>query len=136
MDRKLSDLLTQWQALVAKIAAAKALVEQEQELRKAIFALAFPKPEEGTQRMDLGEGWKLKAVHKVDRKLDEAALPAVLKQLRARKVAVDELVTYKPSLCVSIYKALPADLRAIMDEVVTSKPAMPSLEVEAPKEPK
>ena len=65
--------LQEWnEALVAATEAKKA-IEKEQALRKEIMALFFPAPEEGTNKVDLGAGWTLKATHKIDRKIDEAA---------------------------------------------------------------
>lgn len=128
--------LQEWnEALVAATEAKKA-IEKEQALRKEIMALFFPTPEEGTNKVDLGSGWTLKATHKIDRKIDEAALPAVFQQLREMGVNPDPLVHAVPSLATKAYKSLAQinpDASRVFDQALTIKPGSPTLELIPPK---
>lgn len=128
--------LQEWnEALVAATEAKKA-VEKEQALRKEIMALFFPAPEEGTNKVDLGSGWTLKATHKIDRKIDEAALPAVFQQLREMNVNPDPLVRAVPALETKAYKSLAQinpDAARIFEQALTIKPGSPTLELVPPK---
>lgn len=128
--------LQEWnEALVAATEAKKA-IEKEQALRKEIMALFFPTPEEGTNKVDLGSGWTLKATHKIDRKIDEAALPAVFQQLREMGVNPDPLVRAVPSLETKAYKSLAQinpDASRVFDQALTIKPGSPTLELIPPK---
>lgn len=78
---------------------------------RQVFAAFYPAPKEGTNTLDLAEGWKLKGVYKLDRKIDEAALPAVTEQLREMGVNADTLVKWSPDLKTATYKELTAEER-------------------------
>jgi hypothetical protein len=119
-----------WNELQAQLVTIK---DQEMKLRREIFAAGFPAPTEGTNKLELPEGWTMKATYKLNRSLDEAALPAVLAELRKHKVNTEELVSYKPSLSLSAYKKLDPRWVAILDQVVTTTPGAPTLELVAPK---
>ena len=97
-----------------------------------IFNSVFTEPKEGVNRVDIANGWKLKADYKYYRNIDEAALPAILKQLP--EGSADRLVKYKPELKVRDYKALTEEQRKIFDEALVIKPGTPSLSIESPKQ--
>lgn len=129
-------LLRDWNTAVAQVAACKPIITQEQELRKAVMAEFFPVPKEGVNSLDMGQGWTLKGIYKIDRKVDEAALPAVKEKLRELGVNADTLIKYKPEVAITIYKALPEQARLIFDTALTIKPGSPTLELIPPKEKK
>jgi len=129
-DREYLAKLSEWQGVANHLATLKA---REMELRKELFAFAFPNPLEGTNKVDLPEGWLLKGVYKLDRSVDEAAFNAIKDQLRAINVNPDPLVRLKPELAVRDYKALSDQARGIMDQALIIKPGAPSLELVAPK---
>ena len=133
MDTELVTMIGRWQTVTQQIEAFKETIVQEMQLRKAIFARVFPAPTEGTNKADLTDGWVIKATYKIDRKFDEAALPAVLEALKPLNVAVDSLVRYKPELVITFYKALPVAAKTLLDQALTSKPASPTLELVPPK---
>jgi len=126
-------LLEEWRLAKAEADAVKPIIAKEQELRKQVFAAFYPTPKEGTNTLDLAEGWKLKGVYKLDRKIDEAALPAVTEQLREMGVNADTLVKWTPSLKTAIYKELTAEQRAVFDQALIIKPGLPTIELVAPK---
>jgi hypothetical protein len=127
--------LAEWNVIKARISVECApLIAQEMTLRKEVFSLLFPSPSEGTNTTDIENGWKVKGIYKLDRKLDGAALPAVLDQLRQRDVVADALVKYVPELVAKDYKALNDENRKIFEQAMIIKPAAPTLELVPPKE--
>jgi hypothetical protein len=128
--------LEEWRQALLAAADAKAIIETEQRLRKEVTALFFPEPKEGTNNFDLGSDWKLKAVYKIDRKVDEAALPSVLDELHKLKVVTDNLVVYKPEVSTSTYKALKEvnpDAAKVFEQALIIKPGSGTLELIVPK---
>ena len=129
-----------WEAAVKALAAAK---DAEAALRKEVLAEAFAfDPEalrEGTENFEPGNGYKLKAVFKISRNLnnENEAVDKVLSKIEKTgpegAFIAERLVKWKPELSVSEYKKLPEKFKKLFDEVVTSKEAMPSLELVAPK---
>ena len=129
-----------WEAAVKALAAAK---DAEAALRKEVLAEAFAfDPEalrEGTENFELGNGYKLKAVFKISRNLnnENEAVDKVLSKIEKTgpegAFIAERLVKWKPELSVSEYKKLPEKFKKLFDEVVTSKEAMPALELVAPK---
>lgn len=129
-------LLQDWNTAVAKAVECKPLILHEQELRKAVMAEFFPAAKEGVNNLDMGQGWTLKGTYKIDRKIDEAALPAVKEQLRELGVNADTLVKYKPEVATTVYKTLPEQARLVFDTALTIKPGSPTVELVPPKEKK
>ena len=129
-----------WEQAFKALAAAK---DAEAALRKEVLAEAFAfDPEalrEGTENFELGNGYKLKAVFKISRNLnnENEAVDKVLSKIEKTgpegAFIAERLVKWKPELSVSEYKKLPEKFKKLFDEVVTSKEAMPSLELVAPK---
>ena len=129
-----------WEAAVKELAAAK---DAEAALRKEVLAEAFAfDPEalrEGTENFELGNGYKLKAVFKISRNLnnENEAVDKVLSKIEKTgpegAFIAERLVKWKPELSVSEYKKLPEKFKKLFDEVVTSKEAMPALELVVPK---
>ena len=129
-----------WEAAVKALAAAK---DAEAALRKEVLAEAFAfDPEalrEGTENFELGNGYKLKAVFKISRNLnnENEAVDKLLSKIEKTgpegAFIAERLVKWKPELSVTEYKNLPDKFRKIIDEVVTSKEATPALELVAPK---
>ncbi len=128
--------LQEWHQAVLAAQEAKKLVEAEQALRKEVMVLFFPEPVEGTNKFDLEAGWSLKATHKIERKVDEAALPAVLQQLREMGVNPDPLIRTKPDLDTKAYKSLVQinpDAAHVFEQALTIKPGSPTVELVPPK---
>ena len=129
-----------WEQAVKALAAAK---DAEAALRKEVLAEAFAfDPEalrEGTENFELGNGYKLKAVFKISRNLnnENEAVDKVLSKIEKTGpegvFIAERLVKWKPELSITEYKKLPEKFKKLFDEVVTSKEAIPSLELVAPK---
>lgn len=128
--------LQEWNEALTAATEAKKAIEKEQALRKEVMALFFPSPEEGTNKLDIGAGWTLKATHKIDRKIDEAALPAVFQQLREMGVNPDPLVRSVPALETNAYKSLVQinpEASRVFEQALTIKPGSPTVELIPPK---
>ena len=129
-----------WEQAVKALAAAK---DAEAALRKEVLAEAFAfDPEalrEGTENFELGNGYKLKAVFKISRNLNnenEAVDKVLVKIEKTGPEGVfiaERLVKWKPELSLTEYKKLPEKFKKLFDEVVISKEATPTLELVAPK---
>lgn len=128
--------LQEWQTALLYAMDAKKLVEREQELRKEVFGMFFELPKEGVNAFDLANGWKLKGTYKLERKIDEAALPAIKEVLAKLQVNSDVLIKWKPELAITEYKSLlilnPEAVK-VFDQVLTTKPGSPTLELVPPK---
>lgn len=128
--------LQEWHQAVLAAQEAKKVVGAEQALRKEVMALFFPEPVEGTNKFELEAGWSLKATHKIERKVDEAALPAVLQQLREMGVNPDPLIRTKPDLDTKAYRSLVQsnpDAAHVFEQALTIKPGSPTVELIPPK---
>jgi hypothetical protein len=121
-------LLTEWEDLKKQIAA---LSENEKTLRKVLFDAAFPEAKEGTNTRELIDGRKVKGVKKFNRSVDEAAVAAVLSELRKfNSVIPEQVFPISYSLSLSNYKKLTQEARTVADRAIITKPATPTLEVE------
>lgn len=141
-------LLLLWSDKKAAIEKAKA---EEMDLRKYIVKREFPKPNEGTNRKELGAGFDLKAVVKfnynlADNDTVETTLDKLSKMGNEGMAIADRLVSWKPSFLKTEYRKLQEDAEkgsqfattalSIINEMLTIKEAAPELEIIAPKEKK
>lgn len=128
IDAQIKPYLDEWMVLTKRLEVDKA---REIELRKYLGAVFFPTPEEGVNRIKTADGFEFALEHKINRKLDEAALDAVMSELPEespyRNLGV--LIQYKPSLVLSGYREMPADQKLIFSQALTETPGTPSLEV-------
>jgi hypothetical protein len=133
--------------------------QNEMDLRTKVTATLFPAPKKGTQRYDIGGGYKVKLVHGLtytlgdkDKLNDEGAKVPIRKQIEDLEAAIIEkhgeaglqlvkrLISWTPTLSGSEYEKLDADsaieldVRTMISEVLTVKPASPQLTFEEPKE--
>ena len=121
--------LAKWREISGQI---RALGEQEMALRKELFGEAFATPVEGTNTLELAAGWKLKGVYKINRKVDETALPAIREKLASVGVSVDPLIKWSPDLEIRAYRAMSDATKSIFDQCLIIKPGAPALELVPP----
>lgn len=134
---------------------------EEANIRADVTAICFPNARKGTQRYDLGAGYKLKLVYgfnytlgnkeMVDPSTNE--LIPVNKQVEDLEEAISQLgnegpflaerlIRWKPELVEKEYLALDpeipahAEAKALIDAILIVKPASPQLTLEEPKPPK
>lgn len=125
-DIPLKTLLAEWHEVKH---AAAALVEKERVLRSEIFGKAFPTPEEGSKynKLDLEDGWMLQGDYKINRRIDEAALGEVQKQMDP--IMFNRAFRFKPELSKSGFKDLADDQKAIAAQAIIASPGTPGLEI-------
>jgi len=129
-DMTRDEAIMAWDEAKKTLDRAKA---REMELRKHIVGGQFDVDKIGTQNVELGNGWKLKAVVKESYKLDSNADKVEDMLDKLEDWQADRLVKWTPTLSVSEYKKLDAEDRVKVDKVLTIKPAAPTLELVAPK---
>jgi hypothetical protein len=121
--------LEQWRKATLELAAVK---ELEMALRKELFADGFMAPVEGTNLIELQDGWNLKATLPYTRSLDQAKVEETLKLLKKAKAPIT-LIKTKYELSVTDYKKLDDTVRGIVDTIITTKPGTPAMELVPPK---
>ena len=104
-------LLMMWDAKKKAIEVAK---DEEMELRKYIVSRAFPNADEGTNKIELGQGYNLKAVVKYNYKLaDNDTVEKGLDRLsnlgNNGSFIADRLVGWTPSFKLAEYRQLQED---------------------------
>ena len=112
------------------------LKNEEQLLRQKIFKGMFPDPKEGTNSVDLADGFVLKGKRVINRTVDDAAFKASVEELAKNGIATDQIVKYKPELVTSEYRKLTAEQINLFDTVLIVKDGMPGLEIVKPKRAK
>lgn len=129
-------LIKQWDDMCKQLAAAK---QAELNLRMLVVSTVFPNLPEGTNTVELGNGWKIKATGVNNYNLDkdvtkvESALDAIEATGPEGKFLGERLVSWAPKLSVAEYRTLPPIVKAIIDAVLTIKPGTPQLELCEPK---
>lgn len=141
-------LLLEWQKKKDAIETAKA---EEMDLRKYIVKREFPKPTEGMNNKDLGNGYVLKAAIKynynlADNDTVEATLEKLSKLGNAGSAISDRLVSWKPNFLLTEYRQLQEDKEKgmqfasqalnIINEMLTITEGAPTLEIKEPKKGK
>lgn len=137
-------VLLKWQELKDAVEKAK---EAEMEMRKYIVKRAFPNATEGTNKIELGQGYELKAVVKYNYNLDpdldkvEAALDDIANLGNEGAFLADRLVKWSASFLLTEYRKLSEPdateiqkkIKKRIDEVLTITDAAPTLEIKEPK---
>lgn len=111
----------------------KEIQEKENALRKEIFNSAFPSAVEGTNKLELANGYILKAVYPYTRKVDESVLDNMHDQLKELNISEDKLIKWKPELAVTFYKTLTDEEQHLVDQFLIIKEGSPQLEIVQPK---
>jgi hypothetical protein len=127
MDR--DTLLMAWHETSEELAMIK---KREQELRLAAFGQSFPEPTEGVNNLSLGNGWLLKATHKLNYSIENSA------EMRAALATIPDepreaLVKWSPKLSGSQWQhPFRAKFQPVLEPFVTIKPGMPDLKLLPP----
>lgn len=110
--------------------------ELEAKLRADVVAAkseVTDKMHKGTERIDIGQGFDLKILHKLNYKLNQdtvdSALDRIEKEVEHGELLATRLVRVTYELSVSEYEKLPDEARKIIDQVLTVTPATPSVEI-------
>lgn len=134
--------LQQWLDAKKALDAAK---ELEMQYRNAVVA-AFPFDEdkkEGTQNLDLANGFKLKVVKKQNYNLSSEGTDDILtayenaagtpEEHGRRKLITERLVKWKPELSITEYREADAELLKMLESVLTITDGSPALTLVEPK---
>lgn len=133
--------LTRDQAILLWLKARKDLNTArlaELNMRNLIVGNEFPSGvPEGTNTIELGNGYKLKATGVLNYSLDKDAVESALDAIEATspegKFIAERLVGWTPQLSVAEYRTLPPNIKALIDRVLTIKPGQSQLEFYEPK---
>jgi len=109
------------------------LKQNEMLMRMRIFKYFFPAPKEGTNNFDLPDGYQMKAVHPIERKVDEAALDSMKEKFKEEKVNTNKLIKWKPEVVIKEYRTLTDDQRHLFDQALIVKPGSPQVSIVLPK---
>ena len=145
-DAKSQDeVLMHWQSLKNQLAALK---EDELEFRKYVVGRAFPNKEEGTNTLDLGNGYALKAAVKYNYKLAdndtvEKCLDEISKIGNQGPFMAERLVSWTPSFLLTEYRSLQEeagkgskeaiDILNKVNTMLTISEAAPTVTITEPK---
>lgn len=123
--------------------ALKTYEVREAEMRRKVFATAFPQAVIGTNTLPLGATHELKGVrkqnynlkHTADGRETDAVLDEIERVGNIGALLADRLVSWKPSLNLTEYKKLDVNnkdekrIKDLIDSVLTITDGMPTLEV-------
>ncbi len=128
-----------WYKMQADLSSLK---RAESLLRARIFRHLFPLPTEGTNSLELDAlplfagaeptGYVIKAVHKIGRDIDVAALTTLTPKFQDGKLPLPKLVKYTPELVLKEYRKLTAEESQLFDQALIVKPGSPALEIVLP----
>lgn len=134
--------LAVWDTAKKTLEAAKA---SEMEARKAVADYCFPAAKEGTNRIELNNGYALKMVHKLNHKIAATNDQVDAVEEEAGKLGnegtflIERIITWTPDFSKSEYKKLNTDLpvhkavKALVDGILEITPGAPALTLEEPK---
>lgn len=136
-------LLNDWRNAKLQLDSFKDI---EMKLRQRIVlesGLFDPNKDEGTQTVQLGGGWQLKAVKKLNYKIEnkEGQAFAVLARLTELSATQPELLDiaknlfgFDANLRKQQFEKLRGDEKRLVEDILTITPASPSVELVPPKD--
>lgn len=139
LAKEVNTLLVDWVRAKEELDRLKAI---EMELRRKIVeesGLFDSGKDAGTETYDLGNGYKIKAVKKINYNVDnkDGICFQVLQQIEklgpVEAHIARELCTFKPDLKLTKYRELSPEAKRIFDTILTTSQGAPSLELVAPK---
>lgn len=144
-DKSQDEVLLEWGKRKTILAVAK---EREMEFRKYVVNRAFPEKHEGTNTLELGKGYELKANVKFNYKLaDNDVVEKTLEEIAVignrGKFIADRLVSWTPNFLLTEYRQLQEDEKAgsaeaknilkLVEKMLTIDDAAPELKIKEPK---
>lgn len=142
------DVLMLWERTKTQLAELK---EKELDWRKYVVKRAFPQKQEGTNTVELGNGYTLKAAIKFNYKLAsndiiEKTLDAIAKIGNEGSFVSERLVSWSPSFLLTEYRVLQEQaesgndtaqqILAKIGEMLIVDEAAPTVEIKSPKKAK
>jgi hypothetical protein len=131
MEETQKALLAQWTEAEQNCAMWKA---KELRLRTEVIAQFFDtSKDQGTEHFELGNGYKLTAVKKLNYTLTNKNGETVAALQALRPDTAQRLVSWSPTLSKTEYDRLSSNEKMLLTNALTIKPATPSLELVEPK---
>jgi hypothetical protein len=136
---KFDEVAAKWMKVEAKLSELKV---EELKLRNELIAFVFPKGNipEGTNNVELTEGWVLKVGGKTNVKVDETLIAETMALVKkAVKDGIippfdfDEVIKYKPSFGSGAYNNLTGEQQHLVKNCLEMKPGQASVEITKPK---
>ena len=130
LEKDKLDLIQNWNEAKEQV---KRWTQTENDLRdKVIKGLFDSGTIEGTETIQIGSDWKLKATRRLNYTLSnkDGALVSILQTLPS--VIAENLIRWSPDLNLSMYRKLDATTQQLFIPVLSIKPAKPSLELVPP----
>lgn len=123
-----------WARAADELETAKA---RELDLRQQLLAAAFSDLQPGTSNLELGAGYQLQAVMRLNHSLEPTLTRLALDEIRATGDVgthlAERVVRWTPELVISEWKKLPGKIAEVLGQALTSKPGQPSLKLVPPK---
>jgi hypothetical protein len=135
LNEKQEALIAAWNEVLEE---KRRLTEEESSLRLRIHEEIFKgRLLPGTEKVSLPAGWQLKLECKNNYKFDNLEslemAQGKFEETPEGFAAFQRLVRWKPELSIGEYKKLLPEQKRIIDEVLTSTPAKPVIELIEPK---
>lgn len=124
--------LIEWDKAKRELALIKS---KEMMLRQRIYKHFFPIANEGTNKVDLNEGWVLKAQRVIDRKVDLGILQAMATEggaFQKAGIVAPQYIDWEPKLKVREYRTLSEEQRHVFDQALIIKDGSPQMEIVLP----
>jgi hypothetical protein len=104
---------------------------KEVELRKQIFAEAFPDPDVGANKVKLPHGMALVGTYRLNYRIDQAALEE--SKFLIPPETFEAVVHYRPEIRDGKFRALTDDERLLFTPFLTISAGTPGLEIKSAK---
>lgn len=124
--------LTVWNDLQEQLRKIK---NAEMLLRQKIWKGLFVAPVEGTNTVSLHDGWELKGVRSVDRKIDLPVLQAMAVEngvFHQAGIRAADYIEWEPKLKIAEYRTLTAEQKLVFDQALIIKDGSPQLKIVLP----
>ena len=118
----LTELLTEWHEAVAK---SEEWATKEKALRVQIFAVAFPEPTIGKNKIHLPHDMALIGDYRMNYRIDRAGLEAAA----VPSELLESVVNYRPEIRAGAWRELSDQDRLLFADFVTETPGTPGLEI-------
>lgn len=123
----IKEALEHWYTLKKRL---KTLQAEESMLRDSIKERAFPELQEGSNKLDLGDGFYLEGNLSYTYKVDRAALATKEATLRDDyEIPMDRVIDYEPKMSKRYFKTLSDEQKQAMSDVFSIRPNKVQMDV-------
>lgn len=101
---------------------------KERALRQQIFAVAFPEPKVGTNKLKISHGMALIGDYRINYRIDKPLLEAMANDPKIVPV-IAEVIAYRPEVKDGAWRKLPTTDKMLIAEAITETPGLPGIEL-------